>query len=867
MHVVVVESPAKARTIEKYLGGDFVVLASYGHVSDLPPKDGSVIPEKDFEMIYETGDRARKPLKAIAEALRGADGLVLATDPDREGEAISWHVLNWLKDRGAIDGRSVERVVFHEITRHAVRDAMARPRRIDMDLVNAQQARRALDYLVGFNLSPVLWRKLPGSRSAGRVQSVALRLICAREAEIETFEPREYWTVDADFRKDGGAGLTARLTQLDGAKLDKFALADRNRGEAAARRVREGDFTVASVERKQVKRNPPPPFITSTLQQEASRKLGFGARHTMRVAQKLYEGIDLGGETVGLITYMRTDSVALSQTALDGARRLIRGAFGERYVPGKPRIFRSSARNAQEAHEAIRPTDFERSPKEMAPYLDSGEAGLYGLIWRRALASQMAQALLDQVGVDISGASGDIVLRATGSVVAFDGFTRLYREGRDDSSDEDADKERRLPDVREGEALRVGDVRPEQHFTEPPPRYTEASLVKRLEELGIGRPSTYASIIGVLQDRSYAVLEKKRFVPRDRGRLVTAFLEAFFPTYVEYGFTADLEQELDRISNGDIHWKQVLRDFWDAFHMAVDEAGGLERQRVLAAIEGILEDRIFRGNDGADPRACPSCEAGRLSLKLGRFGAFLGCSNYPDCRFTRQLIAGEEKEKADDGPRHLGDDPETELPVTLRRGPYGPYVQKGEAEGKTKPPRVAVPKGVTADGVSLEIALGLLALPREVGKHPDDGEPVMAGIGRFGPYLKHGGAYTSIPGDDDVLAIGLNRAVTLIAEKATRRGGHAATALKELGAHPGDGAPIEVRKGRYGPYVAHKRTFASLPKGMEPEGVTMETALGLLARKKASGKKAAAKKTASGKKPATAGKRAATATADGRAKA
>tara|TARA_Y100001934_G_scaffold264085_1_gene340525 strand:- start:37935 stop:40574 length:2640 start_codon:yes stop_codon:yes gene_type:complete len=856
MQVVVVESPAKAKTIEKYLGDDVTVLASYGHVSDLPPKDGSVIPDKDFEMIYETGDKAKKPLKAIADALHGADSLVLATDPDREGEAISWHVLNWLKEKNIIKDRSVSRVVFHEITRDAVREAMAQPREIDMDLVNAQQARRALDYLVGFNLSPVLWRKLPGSRSAGRVQSVALRLICAREAEIEAFVPQEYWTVDADFLKDAGGKVVARLTQLDGTKLDKFALSDRSRGEAAARRVREGSFSVASVERKQVKRNPNPPFITSTLQQEASRKLGFGARRTMQVAQKLYEGIDLGGETTGLITYMRTDSVALSQTALDGARQLIRSEFGDRYLPEKARTFNSSTRNAQEAHEAVRPTAFERTPKEMAAYLDEDGARLYELIWKRALASQMAQALLDQVGVDIAASSKDVVLRATGSVVAFDGFMKLYREDRDDPSDEDDDKERRLPDVQEGESLKVGEVRPDQHFTEPPPRYSEASLVKRMEELGIGRPSTYASIIGVLQDREYVILDKKRFLPQDRGRLVIAFLEAFFPNYVEYGFTAELEQELDRVSNGDINWKVVLRDFWEAFHLAVQEAGELERPKVLEEIEKTLEDHIFRkGTGGEDLRRCRACKDGTLGLKLGKFGAFVGCSNYPDCKFTRQLVASEDEDAAageDGGAKHLGDDPETGLAVTLRRGPYGPYLQKGESEEKAKPPRIAVPKGTALDAIDLELALRLLSLPREVGKHPDDSEPVLAGIGRFGPYLKHGKGYTSIPKDEDVLTIGLNRAVTLIAEKIARGSGRgrAALVLKELGTHPDDKSPVEVKKGRYGPYIAHKRTFASLPKGMEPEDVTMEMALELLTKKKEakSGKKATPKKAAAKKK-------------------
>ncbi len=888
MHVVVVESPAKAKMIEKYLGSDYKVLASYGHVSDLPPKDGSVLPEKDFEMIYETGERARKPLKAISDALRGADSLVLATDPDREGEAISWHVLNWLSEKGAVKDKPIGRVVFHEITKNAVQDAIANPRQIDMDLVNAQQARRALDYLVGFNLSPVLWRKLPGSRSAGRVQSVALRLICAREAEIEAFVPQEYWTVEADFLKDAGGKLVARLTQLDGTKLDKFALGNRTSAEAAARRVREGAFTAAKVERKQVKRNSQPSFITSTLQQEASRKLGFGARRTMQVAQKLYEGIDLGDETVGLITYMRTDSVVLSQTAIDGARNLIRGEFGDRYLPEKPRLFRSSTRNAQEAHEAIRPTDFERTPNEMARHLDHDGRRLYELIWKRALASQMEHALLDQVGVDIATPGNDVVLRATGSVIAFDGFMRLYREDRDDPSDEDDDSERRLPDVQEGERLKTGEVRPDQHFTEPPPRYTEASLVKRMEELGIGRPSTYASTIGVLQDRDYVVLDKKRFVPQDRGRLMTAFLESFFPTYVEYGFTASLEQELDRVSNGDVDWKQVLRDFWNAFHMAVEEAGELERPTVLAEIEKVLEDHIFpKGSDGsASSRTCPLCEAGKIGLKLGKFGAFLGCSDYPDCRYTRQLVAGEEDDtSAADGPKHLGDDPESGLAVTLRPGPYGLYIQKGEPEGKTKPPRIAVPKDMSPDQVDLEIALRLLSLPRNIGRHPEGGETILAGINRYGPYLKHGPKFVSLPKDDDVLTIGLNRAVTVIAENAAKGGnrGRAAPPLKVLGEHPEDKATVEVKKGRYGPYVAHKRTFASLPKGVEPEDVTMEMALGLLAKKleakgakkpsakkKPSKKKAAKKKTPAKKKTAarksTAKKSSSAAASDGQEK-
>ena len=854
MNVVVVESPAKAKTIEKYLGKDFSVLASYGHVSDLPSKDGSVLPERDFVMLYETNERSVKQLKAIATAVKGAENLYLATDPDREGEAISWHVLNWLKEHKAINGTAVRRVVFHEITKDAVRDAMAHPRDIDMDLVNAQQARRALDYLVGFNLSPVLWRKLPGSRSAGRVQSVALRLICAREAEIEAFVPREYWTVEADFATSDGSLVTARLSQLDGAKLDKFALGNRGAAEAAARRIHEGSFSVAAIERKQVKRNPQPPFITSTLQQEASRKLGFNARQTMQVAQKLYEGIDIGGETVGLITYMRTDSTSMAGVALHGARDLIRAKFGPDYVPEQPRQFRSKAKNAQEAHEAIRPTGFERTPDSVGRYLNDDQRRLYELIWKRALASQMAHAVLDQVAVDIATATHDVVLRATGSVIAFDGFMKLYLEGRDDPGD-DEDAEGRLPDVKEGEALERKDVRPEQHYTEPPPRFTEASLVKRLEELGIGRPSTYASIISVLQERDYVVLDRKRFAPQDRGRLVTAFLESFFSQYVEYDFTADLETELDRISNGELDWKDVLREFWNAFHMAVDSAQELQRSDVLARIEGILEAHIFpQRGDGEDSRRCTACKDGNLGLKLGKFGAFIGCSNYPDCKFTRPLVTGgAEDEVADNGPKVLGQDPETGLEVSLRKGPYGHYVQLGGTEdGGEKPKRTGLPRGMSPGDIGLETALRLLALPREVGDHPDDGQSIVAGIGRYGPFLKHGDKYVSLPKDDDILTIGLNRAVTVIAEGKTKGGGRtAAEPLRELGAHPEDGKPIVIKKGRYGPYIQHNRVFASVPKGTEIEAVTIEQAVALLTEKAAKKGKSSATKAKPKPKKAT----------------
>ena len=832
MQVVVVESPAKAKTIGKYLGPGYTVLASYGHVRDLPSRSGSVRPDRDFDMTFETGENSLKPLGEIARALRKADTLVLATDPDREGEAIAWHVRNWLEEKGATANRAVKRVVFNEVTADAVLDAMGDPRDIDMDLVNAQLARRALDYLIGFTLSPVLWHKLRGCdcKSAGRVQSVALRLICERETEIERFTPREYWSVDADLATSSGKPFTARLVRLNGTKLEKFALADEATAFEAAAGIREGGFLVDAIERKEVGRNPPPPFTTSTLQQDASRRFGIGVQQTMRVAQRLYEGRDIGAETTGLITYMRTDSVVMSQTAVNDARRLVASEFGERYLPGKPRVYRTKARNAQEAHEAIRPTDFSRTPKAMARYLERNEARLYELIWKRALASQMERARIDQTTVDIGtsadeGPGRDIGLRVTGSVMIFDGFMKLYRESTDDNTEDDGD--RRLPALKEGEPLEVRDVRPEQHFTEPPPRLTEASLVKRLEELGIGRPSTYAPIIGVLKNKEYVHLEKKRFHPADRGRLLIAFLEAFFRTYVEYDFTANMEQDLDRISSGNTSWKAVLREFWDAFDRVIRDTQGLETRRILDAIETVLERYIFPVEGDADPRACPSCLDGRLHLRLGKFGPFIGCSAWPECRFTKDPFAREDGTAPEDaGPLHLGDDPETGLPVTFQNGKFGPYVRRGEAGPDSR--TASVPRIMADRQISLETALGLLALPREVGVHPETGKTVLAGVGRFGPYLKHGGQYINLV-DDDVLAIGLNRAVTLIAEESRKK---SSVVLKELGEHPSDQAPVEVRKGRYGPYIRHKRANVSLPKGTSPEVVTLETALELLARKK-----------------------------------
>ena len=849
MDVLVVESPAKAKTIGKYLGPGYTVLASYGHVRDLPPKDGSVRPDEDFAMDWEVDPQSQKRLDAIAQAVRQGGRLYLATDPDREGEAISWHVLDVLRRKKALQDVDVKRVTFNAITKKSVLDAVANPRDLDQPLIDAYLARRALDYLVGFTLSPVLWRKLPGSRSAGRVQSVALRLICERESEIEVFKSREYWTVDAYFGTAKKQVLKARLTHLDGRKLDKFDLNTQERAEQAKREIERRAFAVSSIDRRQVRRNPPPPFITSTLQQEASRKLGLGAATAMRIAQRLYEGVDIGGETVGLITYMRTDGVQLAPEAIGQTRRLIETKYGEAYVPASPRIYTSKAKNAQEAHEAIRPTDLFRTPQDVAAYLDKDQLGLYELIWKRTVASQMESAVLDQVTVDIASGDKTVQLRATGSVVKFNGFLALYDEGQDDKSDDD-ETGTILPDVSENEAMERREVVPEQHFTEPPPRYSEASLVKKLEELGIGRPSTYASIIEVLQRRNYVRLDRKRFIPEDRGRIVTAFLQTYFPRYVEYGFTAHLEEELDDISSGKIDWHEVLREFWKAFSAAVGETKDLRVSEVLDKLDEELGPHFFPANDngGKNPRDCPSCANGRLGLKLGKFGAFIGCSNYPECRFTRKLgIVDADADAASgenlDGPKILGIDPATGKQVTLRKGPYGLYVQLGEPEGKEKPKRQSLLRDMTPADLTLEKALALLSLPRELGPHPEDGETILAGVGRFGPYVKHGSKYKSVPSDESVLDIGMNRAVALLAEAKTARGRAAVKPIRIVGNHPADEAPVELYDGRYGPYVKHGGVNATVPRDVKPDELTLDRAIALLAERAAKG---------GGKKPKTA---------------
>ncbi len=833
MKVVVVESPAKAKTINKYLGPNFHVLASFGHVRDLPPKDGSVKPDEDFAMSWEVSARSKGHLKAIADAVKGADTLILATDPDREGEAISWHLLEALRKRKALKKDTpVQRVVFNAITKSSVLDAMANPREVDMELVEAYLARRALDYLVGFTLSPILWRKLPGSRSAGRVQSVALRLICDRELEIEKFRSDEYWSVEAEALAKDAAPFPARLTMLDGKKLGKLSLGDKDAATHAKDIVKNGKFHVASVEAKPAKRHPAPPFTTSTMQQEAARKLGFSATRTMRTAQKLYEGMQIDGENTGLITYMRTDSVQMTGEAVSQARALIGKRFGDDFLPQKPRFYKSKAKNAQEAHEAVRPTSFFRHPDDLR--LSGDEAKLYMLIWKRACASQMESARLERTSIDLADENGQTNLRASGTVVLFPGFLNLYQESLDDAKEEGQTK---LPRLREGEPVGIDKIKAEQHFTQPPPRFTEASLVKRMEELGIGRPSTYASIMQVLQDRDYVVLEKKRFIPHDKGRVVTSFLENFFARYVQYEFTANLEKQLDEVSAGDLNWKVLLRDFWKEFSAAIEDIADLRVTHVLDALDEALAPHLFPREEGEpDPRICPKCKDGRLGLKLSRYGAFIGCSEYPECKFTRPLsnTEGQNGETADEA---LGEDPVSGLPVLLKNGRFGPYVQLGEEE---KPKRASLPKTWSPDTLNLERALKLLSLPREVGAHPEDGEMITAAIGRYGPYVHHVKTYANIPSVEDVFEIGLNRAVDVLAEKRSKARA-AAVALKELGEHPESGKPVRVMDGRYGPYVKYEKINATLPKGMEPETVTMEQALELIAAKAKKPKKARAK--------------------------
>lgn len=854
--LVIVESPAKAKKINAYLGDNYTVLASYGHVRDLPSKDGSVLPDEDFDMQWSVSDKATKALKEIRDAVKASDRLILATDPDREGEAISWHIRDYLTEKKLIKDKPITRVTFNEITKKAVLDAFANPRDLDQDMIDAYLARRALDYLVGFSISPILWRKLPGSRSAGRVQSVALRLVCEREAEIEVFQSQEYWSVEAILKTPDGAPFTAKLTHLAGNKLQKFDLNNEDAATQAAKRIEAKQLRVTALEKKQARRNPYAPFITSTLQQEASRKLNMGATDTMRTAQKLYEA--------GLITYMRTDGITISPEAIGEIRNQITSDFGDKYVPSSPRMYKSKAKNAQEAHEAIRPTEISKTPRKIGGSLNAAERDLYELIWKRTMACQMEAAILDQVAADLSDGTDDVVLRASGSVIAFDGFLSLYKESTDDQDHANTDdKDRRLPPMQQDDAIRQTSTSTNQHFTQPPPRYTEASLVKKLEEEGIGRPSTYASILQVLQERNYVRLDAKRFIPEDRGRIVTTFLMRYFTRYVDVQFTANLEEELDAISGGHVAWKEALRLFWQDFTKAIEETKDLTITQVIDALNEDLAPHFFPAReDGKNPRACTSCDDGVIGLKLGKFGAFLGCSNYPDCRYTAQLeIKTEGDADALDltEPKILGVDPATDLPVSLRKGPYGPYVQLGpkdppeEAEDDKKakkPKRQGLPKGTDLNDVTLESALSLLALPRDIGPHPETGEMIQAGIGRFGPFIKLGKDFRSLKGDDHVLTIGMNRAMAILSEPKAGRGA-AATPLKTLGKHPDSDEELGLYSGRYGPYVKCGKINATLKKDQDPDSLTLEQAIELVNAKAATkGKGKAKKKAPAKKKPA-----------------
>jgi DNA topoisomerase-1 len=844
VQLVIVESPAKAKTINKYLGSSYEVLASFGHVRDLPARDGSVDPAQDFAMAWEVSADRSKQLAAIREAAKRADSVILATDPDREGEAISWHLLEWLKDKRALPKGGASRVTFNEITKAAVTKAMQAPRDLDQPLIDAYLARRALDYLVGFTLSPVLWRKLPGAKSAGRVQSVALRLVVEREREIEAHKAHEYWRVEAEMIAPNGATFKARLAVLDGKKLAQFDL-DNVAANAAREAIEKNGFTVRTVETKPVSRNPAPPFTTSTLQQEASRRLGFSASHTMRVAQNLYED--------GHITYMRTDGVQIAGEAMAAVRDMIARDYGSKpdVLPEKPRFYATKAKNAQEAHEAIRPTDFSRRPGRA----DTDADRLYALIWNRTVASQMASARLERTTIDLFDDDGRHGLKATGQVVITPGFLVLYTEGRDEPAEDDEDGAR-LPRLAGGDRCASKTVEAIQSFTEPPARFSEATLVKKLEELGIGRPSTYASTLQTLRDRAYVRVEKNRFFAEEKGRLVTAFLERFFTRYVEYDFTADLESQLDDVSAGDASYLELLRAFWADFQPKTAEIMEQRPSDVTAALDEYLAPFLFPDKgDGVDPRVCPKCGAGRLSLKTGRFGAFVACSNYPECKYTRPFAS---EGGANDGPQELGNDPVTGEAISVRTGRFGRFVQRGEGE---KPARASIPKDVSITGPEdIEWAIKLLNLPRTIGLHPETGEPITASIGRYGPYLAHNGAYGRLSNTAEVFETGMNAAVVKLAEAAAAKaaGGRpqrgVATALAELGAHPGSGAAVRVLAGRYGPYITDGTTNANVPKGAEPTAVTLDEAIALLAARAAAGpskkgKKAPAKKAAA-KKPA-----------------
>lgn len=847
MQLVIVESPAKAKTINKYLGSGYDVIASFGHIRDLPSKDGSVEPDNDFSMHWETDARAKERIKEISEKVKKSDGVILATDPDREGEAISWHICEVLRAKKLLGKVPVSRVTFNAITKEAVLTAMKNPREINQELVDAYLARRALDYLVGFSLSPVLWRKLPGARSAGRVQSVALRLVVEREQEIEAFISEEYWSVLADVNK--AQSFETRLVSLNGKKLGKHDILNEEMASAASDLIKRSKYTIGSIEAKPIKRHPSPPFTTSTLQQEAARKLHFSTKRTMDIAQKLYEGVDIGGETVGLITYMRTDGVSMDNDAIFSARGVITAKFSEEYVPEKPRFYSVKAKNAQEAHEAIRPTDFKRTPASLK--LEGDMAKLYDLIWKRAVASQMQSATIERTTIDLEASDNNSILRANGQVILFDGFLGLYQEGSDEKAD---DEDAKLPKLNIGDNIDIINVKTIEHHTEPPPRFSEASLVKRMEEIGIGRPSTYASTLSVLQDREYMRLEKNRFSPETKGRLVISFLESFFGKYIEYDFTAQLEEKLDLVSAGSLEYKTLLREFWEDFSKGISDISDIRITQVIDALNEKMSGFLFPKIDGVFNRKCPSCDTGELSLKISRYGSFTGCSNYPECKFTRQLGPDADPESTGstltaEG-KNLGIEPETGLMISLRSGRFGPYVQLGddpEKGSKEKPKRASIPKGWNAETLNYDEALKLISLPRIIGNHPEDNEPISANFGRFGPYILHNKTYVNLTDPNEIFEIGINRAVTMIAEKLAGGGRPArsvASALKELGKNA-EGADIKLMSGRYGAYVTDGKTNATLPKDISQDALTLEIALGLIEARAAIAPKKATKRTAS----------------------
>ena len=819
MNLVIVESPAKAKTIEKYLGKNYEVLASFGHIRDLPSKNGSVDPENEFKMSWSIDTQSKKRVKDIETSLKKADKLILATDPDREGEAISWHLLDVLSGKkDLLKGKTIERVVFNAITKKSVTEAIAKPRQLDMELVEAYLARRALDYLVGFTLSPVLWRKLPGARSAGRVQSVALRLVCERETEIEKFDSREYWSINAMIENSQGSDFPARLVYLDGEKLEKFSLINAEQASKAKNTLVSSKLNVISIDSKPVARNPQAPFMTSTLQQEASRKLGFSATQTMRTAQMLYEGVDIGGETTGLITYMRTDGISMIGEAISDCRAAIEANFGEKYLPGQHRVYKTKAKNAQEAHEAIRPTNIERTPQSLKPYLSEQQFKLYEIVWKRTLACQMAPAIFDAVSIDLEIGHGESIFRAAGQTLKFPGFMSVYLEEGDETQKEDSETPR-FPELVVGEILIIDKIMGIQHFTEPPPRFTEASLVKTLEEYGIGRPSTYASIISTLQDREYVLLDKKRFTPTDVGKVVNSFLTEHFTNYVDYDFTANLETQLDDIAADKKDWLKVIRTFWDQFIKEVKEKSDLDRTKITQ--KEIGED-------------CPKCSKPLLS-KLGKRGNFVACSGYPDCDFTRSSNGDLPQE-----PKIVSHDDLSKKPIYLLVGPYGPYLQLGMPEegSKIKPKRTTIPPEIPLDDLDESTAKKLISLPRDLGEHPETGKPIVANIGRFGPYVNHNGKFKSIPKTENIFEISHEFAVELLKP------------LKKVGVAPDTNSAIEIFKSRFGFYMQMDSTKVNLSKDTDLDSISMDKALKMLSKKAEEDdkKKEAAKKNKKPKK-------------------